>query len=592
MLAVGTRLGVYEITGSVGAGGMGIVYRAIDTRLGREVALKVLPSAATADPDRHRRFVQEARSASSLNHPHIVTIYDIGEESGTTFIAMELVEGEPLDRRLLQRLPLTTAVEYAIQIASALEAAHAHGIVHRDIKPANIVIGRDRGAKVLDFGLAKLIERSPAEATMTGLDTRPGLVMGTAAYMSPEQAQGHVVDARSDIFSFGAVLYEMLAGRRPFSGDSDIGLITAILRDEPPPLKSLRSDVTPDLEPIVARCLAKNPADRYQDAHAVREALAGVHARLIRVPEVSWRRPIVLVPAALLLIVSASFGVWQMIQARRAQWAQQQLTEIERLQSTDSSITAVRLAREVEPYVPDQVARLRESWMRFNLNSEPAGAAVEIKNYVDVDGAWLSIGRTPIANYLLPFNQYRVRLTTAGFDTIEVSASSVQRPAIKLMKSGTAPDGMVLVAGGPYAIGITQAVTLPDYWIDRQEVTNRQFKQFVDAGGYREPKYWSVPFEGDEGPLTFEQAMARFLDTTGRNAPSGWELGSFPEGQGDYPVGGVSWFEAAAYARYTGKALPSIYHWYRAAGADDLFCRRATREQFRRQGAGPRRRAA
>jgi eukaryotic-like serine/threonine-protein kinase len=197
----------YRIELEIGRGGMGVVYRAVDTRLGRTVAIKMLPPEATADPDRHRRFVQEARSASALNHPHIVTIHDIDEDAGTTFIAMELVEGTPLDRIIAQgALPVATALEYGTQVAAALAAAHANGIVHRDIKPANIMITRDGRAKVLDFGLAKLVERAPTEETMSALGTRPGLIMGTAAYMSPEQAEGRAVDARSDIFSFGAVL--------------------------------------------------------------------------------------------------------------------------------------------------------------------------------------------------------------------------------------------------------------------------------------------------------------------------------------------------------------------------------------------------
>src|SRR6266545_4294739 len=194
-----TTISHYRLEAELGRGGMGVVYRAVDTRLGRAVAIKMLPAGATADPDRNRRFVQEARAASALNHPHIVTIYDIDEEQGETFIAMELVEGMPLDRLLAQGpLPVVRALEYGAQIAGALGAAHAGGIIHRDIKPANIIITSDGRAKVLDFGLAKLIELAPAAATKTALATRAGVVLGTASYMSPEQAEGRPVDARSD----------------------------------------------------------------------------------------------------------------------------------------------------------------------------------------------------------------------------------------------------------------------------------------------------------------------------------------------------------------------------------------------------------
>ena len=221
----------------------------------------MLPPEATADPERHQRFVQEARSASALNHPNIVTIYEIGSDAGTTFIAMELVDGTPLDKLLAKGpLPMPRALDYAAQSRRHLPAAHASGIVHRDIKPANIVITPDGRAKVLDFGLAKLVERPAAEATLTALATRPGAVMGTLAYMSPEQAQGERVDARSDVFALGAVLYEMLAGRRAFGGSVGRGVMTAILRDPPPPLRTARPDTPADVDAIVQRALAKDPA--------------------------------------------------------------------------------------------------------------------------------------------------------------------------------------------------------------------------------------------------------------------------------------------------------------------------------------------
>src|SRR6187397_368233 len=249
-----TTISHYRLEEEVGRGGMGVVYRALDTKLGRGVAIKMLPAEMTSDEDRRRRFVQEARSASALNHPNIVTIHEIDEEHGLTFIAIELIEGTPLDQVIAAGpLSIETALNYARQIAAALEVAHASGIVHRDIKPANIMVTRDGRIKVLDFGLAKLVERAPADATMSAVATRAGIVMGTAAYMSPEQAEGKPVDARSDVFSFGAVLYEMLAGRRPFTGSSDIGVITAILRDAPPHLRTVRLDVPAVLSAIVDR---------------------------------------------------------------------------------------------------------------------------------------------------------------------------------------------------------------------------------------------------------------------------------------------------------------------------------------------------
>jgi formylglycine-generating enzyme required for sulfatase activity len=579
-----TTISHYRLEGEIGRGGMGIVYRAVDTRLGRPVAIKVLPPEATigvggtdspggsSRSERHRRFLQEARAASALSHPHIVTIYEVDEHEGTTFIAMELVEGTPLDKLLAKGpLPVTTALEYGVQIAAALEAAHAAGIIHRDIKPANIMIGADGRARVLDW-LAKLTERRPTDATITGVGTLAGTILGTAAYMSPEQAQGERVDARSDIFSFGAVLYEMLAGRRPFAGSSDVGVITAILRDQPAPLHTVRPDLPADVEPIVARALAKDPAQRYQSGAAIRADLASAHGRLTRPADAVWRRPAVFVPVALLLIAAAGFGAWQMVQARRARWARlEALPEIERLQHSGRTMHALRLAREAARFAPEEVDRVRAGWLSFNVITEPADALIAVRNYRDLEGEWEPLGSSPVVNARLPFGYYRVRVTKAGYKTLEIGSAHVGRQPLKLTPEADAAPGMVFVPGGSYRAGVAAPIDLPDYWIDQLEVTNALFKQFVDAGGYRDAKYWKQPFRDGARELPFDEAMARFRDATGRAGPATWELGSYPEGRADYPVGGISWFEAAAYAEFAGKALPTLYHWFRASGTDEIY---------------------
>jgi Tol biopolymer transport system component/tRNA A-37 threonylcarbamoyl transferase component Bud32 len=264
-LASGTRLGSYEIESLLGAGGMGEVYRARDTRLNRTVAIKVLPHDQVADRDRERRFLQEARAASALNHPHIVTLHDIVHETGIDFLVMEYVAGKSLDKLIsAKRLPLVEALGYGQQMASALAAAHAAGIVHRDIKPANVIVTPEGQVKVLDFGLAKLVQRDvedPGAETRTraALLTEPGMVMGTAAYMSPEQANGRELDHRTDIFSLGVVLYEMLAGQRPFRGTSQVETMHAIINNPPPPLSQPL-----ELRDILDKALAKDPKERYQ----------------------------------------------------------------------------------------------------------------------------------------------------------------------------------------------------------------------------------------------------------------------------------------------------------------------------------------
>src|SRR5438552_2609644 len=282
-LATGTKLGPYEILAPLGAGGIGEVYRAQETRLGREVAIKVLPESFSKDPDRLRRFEQEARGASQLNHPNIVTVHDFGTHGGAPYVVQELLEGETLRERLRTgALPARKAVDYGIQVARGLAAAHGKGIVHRDLKPENLFLTSDDRLKILDFGLAKLAatDRPAAEQNVLPTATQAtaaGIVMGTLSYMSPEQARGQTVDGRADIFALGAILYEMLSGASAFKRGSSADTMSAILKEDPPELPS-GSQVPPALDRIVRRCLEKQPHQRFQDASDVAfalEALSG-----------------------------------------------------------------------------------------------------------------------------------------------------------------------------------------------------------------------------------------------------------------------------------------------------------------------------
>ena len=275
---IGQRLLHYEITEKLGAGGMGVVYKARDKHLDRFVAIKILPPESVADQERKRRFVQEAKAASALNHPNIVTVYDIAQTDGVDFIAMEFVEGQTLDELIGRKgLKLKEALKYAVQIADALAKAHAAGIVHRDIKPGNVMVTGDGRVKVLDFGLAKLTEAAPGSQDGTTQTEHPrtetGLIVGTFSYMSPEQAEGKRVDTRSDIFSFGSLLYEMLTGRQPFRRDSPALTLAAILHMEPPPLPA---EIPQELERVIARCLRKEPERRFQHMADLKVALEEV----------------------------------------------------------------------------------------------------------------------------------------------------------------------------------------------------------------------------------------------------------------------------------------------------------------------------
>jgi hypothetical protein len=284
-LAPGNRLGPYEIVAPIGAGGMGEVYRAKDPRLGREVAVKVLPAEFAHDPARLRRFEQEARATGLLNHPNILAVFDIGSHDGSPYVVSELLEGETLRKRLAGgALPPRKAVDCAAQVARGLAAAHAKGIVHRDLKPENLFVTHDGRVKILDFGLAKLTQSDRPGSGFTSLQTTPadpttpGTVLGTVGYMSPEQVRGQPTDHRSDIFALGAILHEMLAGRRAFHSDSAVETLNAILKEDAPSLPAANRAISPALDRIVQHCLEKQPDERFQSARDVAfdlEAIAG-----------------------------------------------------------------------------------------------------------------------------------------------------------------------------------------------------------------------------------------------------------------------------------------------------------------------------
>jgi len=276
-LSAGTRLGPYEIVAPLGVGGMGEVYRARDTRLERTVAVKILPAQFSADPVRKQRFEREAKTISSLNHPHICVLYDVGQQDGTDYLVMECVEGETLAKRLEKgSLPLEHVLKYGMQIADALDKAHRNGVVHRDLKPGNVML-TPTGAKLLDFGLAKPAAAFASAATLTAVPATPvteeGTILGTFQYMSPEQVQGNEVDGRSDIFSLGAVLYEMVTGRRAFEGKSQLSVASAILEKEPEPISAAKPMTPPALDHVIHRCLAKEPERRWQNAGDVAREL-------------------------------------------------------------------------------------------------------------------------------------------------------------------------------------------------------------------------------------------------------------------------------------------------------------------------------
>ncbi|MGA2643387.1 MAG: protein kinase [Candidatus Sulfotelmatobacter sp.] len=321
-LASGTKLGPYEIQSPLGSGGMGEVYRARDARLNRDVAVKILPGSFSTDPDRLQRFAQESRAAAALNHPNILSIYDIGDDRGAPYVVSELLEGETLrDRLRVTVLPSRKAIDYAQQIASGLAAAHEKGIVHRDLKPENIFLTHDGRVKILDFGLAKFTrpeaDASGNEPTQV-VATDAGTVMGTVGYMAPEQVRGKPADARADIFALGAILYEMLSGKRAFHGDSPVDTMSAILKEDPPDLAETNRNVPPALERIVRHCLEKNPAERFQSARdvafnlgALTDISASTRSGMRAIPEEPSPRRWLLPLIAGLLLLGSWAGIYR-----------------------------------------------------------------------------------------------------------------------------------------------------------------------------------------------------------------------------------------------------------------------------------------
>ncbi len=551
---------------------MGAVYLASDARLDRRVAIKVLRSELTADGERRLRFRQEATLAAAFNHPNIATVYDVGEEGGVTFIVMEYVRGDPL-RELIHGGPLAVerALDLATGIAAGLAKAHREGVLHRDLKPDNVVLTREGVPKILDFGLGKLIgERSPSASAVVSetrtvtADASPwvthaGQVLGTLAYMSPEQLQGRPVDARSDVFSFGALLYELLAAKRPFVGKSKLDTASAILRDTPAPLGERRQDVPGELEEILGRCLAKEPDRRFASGAELYEALSAVKRRL-ETPEAGLgsllRRPMPLAAAGLVVVLGVAGAVWFAQRSSRVSWARNEaLPEIQRLLTQGDQDAAIRLLREASAVIPDDP--FLEEYMRavgvpITLESDPTGATVFAKGYDHPERDWIRIGETPIQSALLPLPA-RFRVEKEGFVPFE-GAPFGGRIAFRLFREDETPPGMVYVAGGSISFGSSPAVRLDPFWIDKYEVSNREYEAFVGAGGYREDRFWDPAVD-----------RGAFVDTTGRPGPAGWALGSYPAGEDDRPVGGVSWYEASAFAAWSGKSLPTVFHWRLAA---------------------------
>jgi len=571
----------YRIEREVGAGGMATVYLAQDLKHDRQVALKVLRPELGAVLG-GERFLREIQIAARIQHPHVLTLLDSGEADGLLYYVMPFVRGESLRDRLGRegKLPIADVIRMLRDVADGLAEAHRQGLVHRDVKPDNVLISGNH-AVVTDFGVAKAASTASGPQALT----TAGVALGTPAYMSPEQVTAETaIDHRTDIYALGVMGYELLAGRPPFLGATAQEVLVAHLASDPEPVTGPRPDTPPALAQLIMTCLAKQPADRWQTTDEVLRRLEAMTTPSGGVPSMRLaatraggrrffvRRALVLAPVLVALVVVGVVRQRRAGAVRALAAALAPAADSGRLDAVYAGLQAAGVAldarglRDLAGTVGAVIA----------LETDPPGAVVTLTRVAaGAPGAEpLALGRTPL-RALVVAGGYVARADLAGFEALTFTAPLGVGDTVVLRRTlvDARPPGagMVLVAAGA-VVGPVAAdfagQTVPAFLIDRTEVTNEAFLAFVADGGYGSPEYWpdSLVLEGRRVPLA--AAVRAFVDRTGVQGPRTWTGGTFPEGAARHPVTGVSWYEAAAYARWVGKGLPSLAQWWRAALGD------------------------
>jgi dienelactone hydrolase len=565
--------GRYTIERELGAGGMATVYLAHDLKHDRDVAIKVLkPDLARSITG--ERFLREIAITARLNHPHILALLDSGVagDGDLLYYVMPVATGESLHDRIAKRgaLPAAEALRVAIDATEALVHAHAQGVVHRDIKPDNVLLSENH-AIVVDFGIAKAVGYA-RDTTLTS----EGTSLGTPAYMAPEQAAGDGdTDHRADIYAIGALLFEMLVGAPPFAGTWQQIVVEKVAK-EAPSLAPRCPAASPELVRLVARCLARDPADRPATAAALLGELRALAAP--EIPRGRARSRAAIVGGGLALVTVLILAVL-FVRDRRIRWVHETaLPTVHRLVEADELDSAFALTAAAAERAPDDSA-VMAAWNGLALTqtflSEPPGAEVTRAALNDTTH-WIHVGTTPTPPVRIPANAWFYRYTKSGYRSVTLMGarlwgSYVPIPSPVPLRKITDPDtDMVLLRGGRlvgtlFGLAATDTLELSDFLMDKLEVTNRRYKAFVDAGGYTNRAWWDSTIVRGGKTVPFAEAVTLFTDKTGRPGPATWEGGAPPNGMEDLPVGGVSWYEARAFARFAGKALPTVIEWNAAA---------------------------
>ncbi len=626
----GTIVGRYKLLEKIGEGGMAVVYMAEQEKpIHRKVALKIIKLGMDTKSV-IARFEAERQALALMDHPNIAKVLDAGaSETGRPYFVMELVSGVSITEYCdKNNLSTNDRLSLFIQICNAVQHAHQKGIIHRDIKPSNVMVTQCDGypvPKVIDFGIAKAIKQKLTEKT---LFTRYAHIIGTPAYMSPEQAELNDldVDTRSDIYSLGVLLYELLTGTTPFSEEElrKAGYLEMqrIIREQEPTKPStklstlgqtltdvakhhgstpdlLRKAIRGDLDWIVIKSLEKDRTRRYETAHGLAEdidrhlrnrpILARSRGIIYCMQKFARRHQSQIVAAAVMVVLLFCLAAMALmyrrsVKAERVRWAKgEALPEIVKLIDQQNYSEALSLAKRAQQYIPNDPV-LAELWPHIcqyvSIITSPAEADISCRQYAATDASWQHLGQSPLEQVVLPQGPYRLKIEKKGFVTNECVLPHAFRvnDSVEIRLQPKEPTGEMIWIGSEkielIAVlhGQSGMVEIPEYLIDKYEVKNDEFKEFVDAWGYENPEYWEgLDFVKEGSQLSWQEAMAEFQDQTGQPGPATWEGGTYPEGQGQHPVSGISWFEANAYAKFIGKSLPTVHHWQQAACLRESF---------------------